>query len=63
MRHHYNKENNSTNLEKYYVHIEDWLKQPITPDQNFPLLIEAEEGFGKKTLLVNWMNFHNKSKS
>jgi hypothetical protein len=31
-------------------------------NNNIPLLIEAEEGVGKKMLLVKWINYHRKHK-
>lgn len=30
----------------------------IQPHNNKPLIIEAEEGIGKKTLVVKWMEYH-----
>jgi hypothetical protein len=43
-----------TGLEKYYLMIEEWLAMETTQEENKPLVIEAEGGVGKKTLLVKW---------
>lgn len=49
-------------LEKYFVMIEDWLKKDIeTQEENLPLVIEASEGVGKKTLLIQWIQHHIKN--
>jgi hypothetical protein len=32
----------------------------VDPKENRPLVINAEEGVGKKTLLVKWMEYHRK---
>lgn len=48
-------------LEKYFLHIEEWLKRDFSEIdivQNTPLVLQAEEGVGKKTLLVKWMEYH-----
>lgn len=46
-------------MEKYFIEIEDWLNQPLeSEEENLPLVIEAEEGIGKKTLLVKWIEHH-----
>ena len=51
-------------LEKYFMEIDEWVnKEPASEEQNKPLLIEAEEGSGKKTLLVNWVNYHTNNTS
>lgn len=49
------KNQSGTGLEKYYLMIEEWLNME-TPNQedNKPLVIQAEGGVGKKTLLVKW---------
>jgi hypothetical protein len=49
-------------MEKYFVNIEDWLKKKPESGKNLPLLIEAEEGVGKKMLLVKWIEYHRKNK-
>ncbi len=39
--------------------MEDFVRMEVQKaEDNKPLLIEAEDGFGKKALLVNWMNYH-----
>lgn len=39
--------------------IDNWLNREIkNPEDNVPLVIVANEGVGKKTLLVKWMEFH-----
>lgn len=46
-------------LEKYFIEIEKWLNTDVEEDEeNLPLVIEAEEGVGKKTLLVKWIQHH-----
>ena len=52
----------SLGLERYFVQIEHWLARAVHPEENLPLLIEAEEGVGKKTLIVKWVEFHNEHK-
>ena len=32
----------------------------MKPEENTPLVIRAEEGTGKKTMLVKWMEYHRK---
>ena len=54
----YYKNQNTYGLEKYFIEIEDWLKKKPNSDSNTPLIIEADEGVGKKTLLVKWINYH-----
>ena len=53
----------SISLEKYFVHIENWLKQKVDPESNYPLLVEAEEGVGKKMLIVKWIEYHHANKT
>jgi hypothetical protein len=48
-------------LERYFLQIEDWLKDETA--ENTPLVIEADEGVGKKTLLVKWMEYHKQNKT
>ena len=38
--------------------IEEWLNMDTPTQDNKPLLIEAEPGAGKKTLLVKWYEYH-----
>lgn len=46
-------------LEKYFIEIEEWINPSDNSKENgLPLVIEAEEGVGKKTLLVKWMQYH-----
>jgi hypothetical protein len=41
--------------------MEDFVRTEVDKaEDNKPLLIEADDGFGKKALLVNWMNYHAK---
>ena len=50
-------------LEKYFLRIEEFLDHPASqPQHNKPFVIHAEEGVGKKTLLVKWMQYHEKNK-
>lgn len=40
-------------LEKYFIDLDEWVAKDIEdPKDNVPLVIEADEGAGKKTLLV-----------
>ena len=49
-------------MEKYFIQIEEWLNTELEDeDENLPLVIEAEEGVGKKTLLVKWIQHHQNS--
>ena len=41
-------------LEKYCLMVEEWLGLDPAPEENLPLVIEAEGGVGKKTLLSRW---------
>lgn len=54
----YYKNQSSYGLEKYYIEIENWLNKKLPEDRNVPLVIEADEGIGKKTLIVKWINYH-----
>ena len=56
------REKQSIGLERYFVQIEHWLARPVRPEENLPLLIEAEEGVGKKLLIVKWVEFHSEQK-
>lgn len=59
------KNSSSVGLEKYFLSIEDWLDRPVTgPNaiENTPYVIEADEGVGKKTLLVKWIEYHQNKK-
>lgn len=42
--------------------IEEWLNLDVPTEQNKPLVIQAEGGVGKKTLLVNWYEYHRSLK-
>ena len=55
------KHQNTYGLEKYFIEIEDWLEKKPDPENNMPLIIEADEGVGKKTLLVKWIDYHTKA--
>lgn len=57
----YYKHQNTYGLEKYFIEIEDWLEKKPDKENNLPLIIEADEGVGKKTLLVKWIDYHLKS--
>ena len=55
---------NVAGFEKYFLTIEEWLEKPINPVLgNMPFIIDAEDGIGKKSLLVKWMEFHQSNKS
>jgi len=43
-------------LERHFMEFDEWVdKEPRKPEENLPLIIEADEGVGKKTLLVKWI--------
>jgi len=44
------------------LEIEDWLDEEKSLHLNTPLVLEADDGIGKKTLLVKWMEYHAKNK-
>lgn len=54
------KNSSAVGLEKYFLTIEEWLDKPSNTkeEENLPFVIEADEGVGKKTLLVKWMEYH-----
>jgi len=54
----YYKNQTTAGLEKYFLQIEDWIAADVPPEKNQPLIIRADEGIGKKTLLVQWMQYH-----
>ena len=57
----YYKHQQAYSLEKYFMQIDNWLQKKHK--NNLPLVIESHTGVGKKTLLVNWMEYHNSSSS
>jgi len=49
----------TNHLDKYFIEIEQFLNLPIqNSSENKPLIIQTKEGFGRKTLLVKWMEYH-----
>ncbi|EAS04845.2 Sm protein (macronuclear) [Tetrahymena thermophila SB210] len=57
------KNSSAVGLEKYFLKIEEWLDRPLnSQEENKPYVIEADEGVGKKTLLVKWMEYHETKK-
>lgn len=57
------KNSSTVGLEKHFLSIEEWLDRPLlVPEDNKPYVIEADEGVGKKTLLVKWMEYHEQKK-
>lgn len=48
------KNQSGSGLEKYYLMIEEWLNMDVPTEDNKPLIIQADGGVGKKTLLVKW---------
>lgn len=52
----------ASGLDRYFLEIEDWLDEDKSLHQNTPLVLEADYGIGKKTLLVKWMEYHAKNK-
>lgn len=42
--------------------IEEWLNMEMTGEDNKPLVIQADSGVGKKTLLVKWYEYHQSLK-
>jgi len=55
----YYKNQTTTGLERYFLEIESWLEKETSAEENKPLVIQADEGVGKKTLLAQWMKYHN----
>lgn len=50
--------------EKYLVLMEEFVRKDVSKaEDNKPLLIEADDGLGKKALLVNWMSYHSERES
>ncbi|CAD8161669.1 unnamed protein product [Paramecium pentaurelia] len=58
----YYKNQTASGLDRYFLEIEDWLDEEKSLHQNTPLVLEADDGIGKKTLLVKWMEYHAKNK-
>lgn len=42
--------------------IEEWLNLETATEDNKPLVIQADGGVGKKTLLVKWYEYHQSLK-
>jgi hypothetical protein len=58
------KNQSGSGLEKYYLMIEEWLNMETTAaEDNKPLVIQADGGVGKKTLLVKWYEYHQSLKA
>ena len=49
-------------MDRYFLEIESWLDEDKTLHTNTPLVLEADDGIGKKTLLVKWMEYHARNK-
>ena len=43
--------------------IEEWLNLETNTEDNKPLVIEADRGVGKKTLLAKWYEYHKSLKN
>jgi len=43
--------------------IEEWLNLETNTEDNKPLVIEADRGVGKKTLLAKWYEYHQSLKN
>ena len=44
--------------------MEEFVRKDVSKaEDNKPLLIEADDGLGKKALLVNWMSYHSERES
>mgnify|MGYP003431201065 FL=1 len=56
------KNQSGSGLEKYYLMIEEWLNMETATEDNKPLVIQADGGVGKKTLLVKWYEYHQSLK-
>ena len=55
----YYKNQSTFDFDKYYVAIEEFVKNSSDREEdNRPLLIAADEGVGRKALLVKWMEYH-----
>ncbi|CAD8174304.1 unnamed protein product [Paramecium pentaurelia] len=58
----YYKNQQVSGLDRYFLEIEQWLDEDKTLHTNTPLVLEADDGIGKKTLLVKWMEYHARNK-
>ncbi|CAD8193095.1 unnamed protein product [Paramecium octaurelia] len=58
----YYKNQQASGLDRYFLEIESWLDEDKTLHTNTPLVLEADDGIGKKTLLVKWMEYHARNK-
>ncbi|CAD8212015.1 unnamed protein product [Paramecium pentaurelia] len=58
----YYKNQQASGLDRYFLEIESWLEEDKTLHTNTPLVLEADDGIGKKTLLVKWMEYHARNK-
>ncbi|CAD8126406.1 unnamed protein product [Paramecium sonneborni] len=58
----YYKNQQATGLDRYFLEIESWLDDDKSLHTNTPLVLEADDGIGKKTLLVKWMEYHARNK-
>lgn len=55
----YYRQQGAFGMDKYFVAIEDYVKRDFEREEdNKPLVIQAGEGVGKKTLFVKWMDYH-----
>lgn len=44
------------------MEVEHFLNQPLqSPSENKPLVILTEKGFGRKTFLVKWIEYHKEN--
>lgn len=60
----YYKQQSGGGLEKYILTIEDWLDvEHANVEDNKPLVIQAESGIGKKTLISKWYEYHESTRA
>lgn len=52
------KNSSTIGHEKYFLQIEEWIDRRTDPLENTPYIVEADEGVGKKSLLVKWIEYH-----
>lgn len=59
----YYRNQSGSGLEKYILMIEDWLSNTHDNiEDNTPLVIQADGGVGKKTLINKWHEYHQSTR-
>lgn len=51
-------------IDRQLLLMEEFIKNDIyRPEDNKPLLIDADDGVGKKALLVKWIEYHEQKQT